>query len=287
MKTKVVSTTESLELIPNNTFVFCNELAKGFIKRDLSPLNITDYNYTSVANAIEALTFDECILYGLDQVEFVNGEEKISHKVNKFIEEVVSTLPPTTTAVQLEQLFTNHRIQADYFNDHILTDAINALSLTKADIIGQSVITMTHTDSSQTYCRAREDEYDYRLVSSTNQRKPEGFFKFPTAIKSSTKIVLTTTFNHYVTSLNIGFINSYGRYMLFNAHYTGTITVEYDKENNICTVNGNSNPYSNTINPSPSNTNSLAGDIFMYVWVRGDTNKTMNFSQQIVSVSKL
>jgi len=125
MKTKVVQKDESLEFVANETFIFCDELKKGFIKRDLSPLNTTDYSFTNIASLIEVSSLEELESTGLNTVIFVNGEEKISVKMNKIIESIITTLPSGITATEIEQLFAQKRAEADYFDLSLLESIDN------------------------------------------------------------------------------------------------------------------------------------------------------------------
>lgn len=92
MLTKRVGKTDSLETIVNNTFVFCYDLGKGFIKRDLSLLGLTNYSFENVINHIETLDVITIDNLGLDSVLFTDGTIKISDKIEKKIKEKLSLL---------------------------------------------------------------------------------------------------------------------------------------------------------------------------------------------------
>jgi len=129
MKTKIVQKTESIENITNETFIFCIELKKGFIKRDLTQLGITDYSFTNVSSLIEGMTLDQLEQSGLNTIIFVNGEEKISSKMNKIIEQIISELPSSTASTEIETIFSNKRLSRDYFDNAIIDVAIkNSMS---------------------------------------------------------------------------------------------------------------------------------------------------------------
>ena len=115
MKTKLVTSSESLEFISNETFVFCIELNKGFIKRDLSSLGITDYSFSTVVSTIEALTLTELESNGLNTVQFVNGEEKVSNLTEKKIQLQVNSFGNNhRTDTFVETFLNEYRAKADY-----------------------------------------------------------------------------------------------------------------------------------------------------------------------------
>ena len=70
MITKKVLKTEDISLIPDGRFIYCKELKKGIVKRDLTALNITDYSFQNVTNVIESMDKDFLVQNGLDSVLF-------------------------------------------------------------------------------------------------------------------------------------------------------------------------------------------------------------------------
>ena len=136
MKTKLVLKEQSLENVANNTFVFCTELKKGFIKRDLSPLNITDYSFQNVVALVEAMDLPTIESNKLNSVLFKNGEEKISKKTELIVEKMISELPnENKTTDFIANFLNNKRQKADYFDDEFVSDMIMRLPSNKLDIL--------------------------------------------------------------------------------------------------------------------------------------------------------
>lgn len=125
MKTVKVSKATSVENIINNTFVFCTELNKGFIKRDLSFLNITDYSFENVINQLEQIPYTtlydqntDSILFGLPNNLDIRGEIEISHRFEKYLEHQIRTLNTTNAKTTF---LDNWKTKRRYFDfDRIL-----------------------------------------------------------------------------------------------------------------------------------------------------------------------
>lgn len=134
MTTQNVLRTHSLEHTINGKFVFCKELKKGFIKRDLSTLGLTDYSFENVSNTIEGLTLVELEATGLNVVIFVNGEEKISHRTNLEIVKLISEMDsPTVEMIQSFQV--DKRLSRNYFDEAVITTIIDGLAVISVDDI--------------------------------------------------------------------------------------------------------------------------------------------------------
>jgi len=119
--------TDSLENIINGKFVFCKELKKGFIKGELSSLGLSDYSFENVATVIEGLTLEELETKGLNTVIFVDGEEKISQRMNLEITKFISEMDnPSEEIVNLFQ--SNKRLDRDYFDNSLIESIIAELS---------------------------------------------------------------------------------------------------------------------------------------------------------------
>jgi len=73
MQIKLVERTESIEFVINGKFIFCKELSKGFVKTDLTPLNIDDYSFENVVSIIEGLDYNSIETSGVNSVEFGNN----------------------------------------------------------------------------------------------------------------------------------------------------------------------------------------------------------------------
>jgi len=118
--------TDSLENIINGKFVFCKELKKGFIRGDISTLSLTDYSFENVVSVIESLTLEELETSGLNTVIFVNGEEKISQRMNLEVEKLISEMvSPTGELVQ--SLQSDKRLSRNYFDEAIIQTIIDGL----------------------------------------------------------------------------------------------------------------------------------------------------------------
>lgn len=146
MKTKLVQRTESLEFITNETFVFCNELKKGFIKRDLSVLNTTDYSFDNISSMIENLSYQNLEDYKLNTVVFVDGEEKYSTKLEKFLNEIQIPILTGKTRDEVIAYYTNLANTRNYFNP---SDIQKTLDLLFTDYSGFTASTITEPFSGQ------------------------------------------------------------------------------------------------------------------------------------------
>jgi len=78
-----VEKNQDISSIPNGEFVFCKELGKGFIKRDISSLGVTQFE--AVCDAIEALDLGVLQTLGLDSVIFLDGNIAISDRLQKSV----------------------------------------------------------------------------------------------------------------------------------------------------------------------------------------------------------
>ncbi len=106
MISKIVLKTEDISNIIDGKFVFCKELKKGFIKRDISSLGVVTFE--EVATAIEALSLEALEIAGLDSVTFLDGSIGFSTERNLKINK------------QLNLLSSENRIQT--FIDNMLNN---------------------------------------------------------------------------------------------------------------------------------------------------------------------
>jgi len=126
MQVQNVLKTDSLENVINGKFVFCKELKKGFIKGELSTLSLSDYSFENVATVIESLTLEELESKGLNTVIFVNGEEKISQRMNLEVEAIIAGIENPTTEL-LTTLLNNKRTKSDYFDENFIQNSVDGL----------------------------------------------------------------------------------------------------------------------------------------------------------------
>ena len=90
----LVKKTDDISSIPNGEFVYCKELNKGFIKRDISSLD--SVTFEGVVQAIESLDLGVLETLGFDSVQFggnyddARGEMKISDKRSKDVDTKLS-----------------------------------------------------------------------------------------------------------------------------------------------------------------------------------------------------
>ena len=121
MITKKVQKTSSVEFIADETFIYCKELNKGFIKRNFGQLNLVDYSFENVYNQINGLTLTSCINNGIDAILFGDndsdkrGQIIESVKINKLTENLASGFN-NTTASEVDTFFNQRNNVSRYFN---------------------------------------------------------------------------------------------------------------------------------------------------------------------------
>lgn len=99
--------------IENGTFIFCKELGKGFIKRDFSPLNLTNYTVGNIITAIETLDYNTLVTKGMDRVLFDMGIMTHSERTQKYVDAVL--LPPLSTPTEKNASAANLLTKRKYF----------------------------------------------------------------------------------------------------------------------------------------------------------------------------
>jgi len=124
MKTQAVQKNEDINSITNGEFVFCKELGKGFIKRDISSLGVTQFE--AVCDAIESLPLDSLKTSGLDSVIFFDGNISISDRLEKEIEKYVSELSVNNkNETFIRSYLDDKRTERKYFDNNFSNTIID------------------------------------------------------------------------------------------------------------------------------------------------------------------
>ncbi len=117
MISKIVQRDEDISNINNGKFVFCKELSKGFIKRDISSLGVVTFE--AVTNMIETLSIGTLKTLGLDSVQFGDrfniesrGRIIVSDKLQKEMIIELDGMEPALANTYLN----NKRAASRYFN---------------------------------------------------------------------------------------------------------------------------------------------------------------------------
>ena len=92
MRKQTVLKTDSLNNIINDTFIYCKEEGKGFIGRNITSLELTDYSFTNVISELEQRSAQDLIDLGMDPHIFINGQTYQSQIVAKKVLEEVDAL---------------------------------------------------------------------------------------------------------------------------------------------------------------------------------------------------
>jgi hypothetical protein len=128
MQIQIVKKDESIEFIINDKFIYCKELKKGFVKKDLSALNIDDYSFENVSNIIEGLDYQTISSLNVDSVTFGDnysdhrGEILISQKVEEKLKVDLVTIDADLQSGFIE----NRRQLRRYFDiDDLTTDTVS------------------------------------------------------------------------------------------------------------------------------------------------------------------
>jgi len=91
MVTRTVTKNEDISSFINDRFIFCKELGKGFVKRDLdTSLLPSNFTFEDAITTIGALTASQLITMKTDMVLFEEGLESVSTKHNKIISKEIA-----------------------------------------------------------------------------------------------------------------------------------------------------------------------------------------------------
>jgi hypothetical protein len=161
----LVKKTDDISSISNGEFVFCKELNKGFIKRDISSLDTVTFE--GVSQAIEALDLNVLNTLGLDSVQFggnyddLRGEIKISDKRNKLINmSVTENINLCKPQDFMNSLISNESTKSRYFKSGELDvskmnfDTLNIPQMDKFNMYGENsnyVVIEVPNDATETY----------------------------------------------------------------------------------------------------------------------------------------
>jgi len=115
----IVTKDQDISQIPHGEFIFCKELAKGFIKRDISELGSTTFE--AVAHEIEGLSLEVLNTLGLDSVQFGDrfdenrGEIKIGQQISLKIKSKLGKLPFGIPKLNVINLISDEKSKSRYF----------------------------------------------------------------------------------------------------------------------------------------------------------------------------
>ena len=110
----VIAYNADISNIRNGEFLFCKELNKGFIKRDITSLGVS--TFSEVADIIESMDVDVLVQYGFDSVKFLEGSIDTSVKVIKQVQKDIEDLPIGFSQAEIDEIIERRRNTSKYFN---------------------------------------------------------------------------------------------------------------------------------------------------------------------------
>ena len=140
---KIVKKTDDISSISNGEFVFCKELNKGFIKRDISSLDTVTFE--GVVQSIEALDLGVLETLGLDSVQFggnyddLRGEMIISDKRSKYVLNTINNINDDDRKKSfIDTLLNNEKGKSRYFKSSMIEEEVE--TILEAASYGTSII---------------------------------------------------------------------------------------------------------------------------------------------------
>lgn len=117
MISKPVKLTKDISTEVDGTFLYCREIRKGLIKRNIAALNLSSTTFGEVVTAIESMALEDLVANNLDSVLFTpEATIDISDRRTK---EVSALLENMELGEERDLLIATLREQSDYFPDNI------------------------------------------------------------------------------------------------------------------------------------------------------------------------
>lgn len=136
----LVNKDEDISNIDNNVFVYCIELRKGLLKKDLEPLGLSNNTFENVSNTISNLElinlnnngFD-CITFGENLSEY-QGQIIISEKRKKDLANIIDNLPLENKNGDFVNSFLNsEKLNSRYFDNEFITEMVDSMLVYSRD----------------------------------------------------------------------------------------------------------------------------------------------------------
>ena len=128
MKCIKVKKTDLVDKVRDDTFIYCPETKQGFIKKDLSSLELDgEMSFENVTDAIEAMDLEDMENAGLDSISFENGKTESSTKLDKSMLKMVEDLKDENTTEDVKKIIDEKIKKRKFFHHESIITSFESL----------------------------------------------------------------------------------------------------------------------------------------------------------------